>query len=121
MITATFTTDEESGSIILRLTGHAGAGKKGSDLVCAAASMLAYTVAQTLQYMYVEGGLQQKPHIKLSEGDTLIVAKPKPESFNEALHTFFVVQVGYHLLANSYPENIELISFGKPESEEGEG
>ena len=41
MITATFTTDKESGSIILRLTGHAGAGAKGHDTICAGASMLA--------------------------------------------------------------------------------
>lgn len=119
MVSAVFDNDKESGSIILRLTGHAGADEKGKDLVCAAASMLAYTAAQTLWYMYEEGGLQKKPHIKLNEGDTLIVAKPKPECFNEALHTFFVVQVGYHLLAESYPRNIELISFGKPESKEG--
>lgn len=117
MITATFTTDNESGSIILRLTGHAGAAIKGHDIICAGASMLAYTLGQTLQFMYEEGKLHKKPHLNLKEGDVLIVAKPKAESYTECLHAFFVMQVGYHLLSHSYPQYVELISFGEPEEE----
>lgn len=117
MLTATFTTDKESGSIILRLVGHAGAGPKGYDNICAGASMLAYTLAQAMQFMYEEGGLHKRPHISLKEGDTLIVAKPKAERYTECLHAFFIMQVGYHLLAHSYPQYVELISFGEPEEE----
>lgn len=115
MVKAEFFTNKESGSITLKLTGHAGAGEKGKDIVCAAASVLAYTVAQTLQFMYEEGNLQEKPRLKLEEGDTVIVAKPKPEYFNEALHTFYVAQVGYHLLSRSYPQYVSLSSFGESE------
>ena len=83
--------------------------------MCAAASILAYTVAQALQFMYEQGGLQKKPRIKLEEGDTIIVAKPKADSYAEALHTFFVAQVGYHLLAHNYPQYVSLSSFGEGE------
>ena len=113
MITAEFTTHKDSGSISLRMTGHAGAAEAGSDIVCAAASILAYTVAQTLQFMHEQGAMQKKPHIRLKEGDTLIVAKPKEESYAETLHTFFVAQVGFHLLSHNYPQYVELKSFGK--------
>lgn len=115
MISATFTTDKESGSIILRLTGHAGAGAKGHDVVCAGASMLAYTLAQVLTFMYEESSLHKRPHLQLKEGDTLIVAKPVTNRYNECLHAFYVVQVGYALLARSYPQYVELISFGETE------
>ena len=115
MVNVEFFTNKESGSITMKLTGHAGQAKKGEDIVCASASILAYTVAQAIQFMYEEGGLQKKPHIKLEEGDTIIVAKPKPETYAEALHTFFVAQVGYHLLAHNYPQYVSLSSFGEGE------
>ena len=115
MVQAEFFTNKESGSITMKLSGHAGQAKKGEDIVCAAASILAYTVAQALQFMYEQGDLQKKPHIRLEEGDTVIVAKPKAESYAEALHTFFVAQVGYHLLAHNYPQYVTLSSFGEAE------
>ena len=115
MVKAEFYTNKESGSITLKLSGHAGQAEKGEDIVCAACSILAYTVAQALQFMYEEGNLQKKPHLKLEEGDTTIVAKPKKESYTEALHTFFVAQVGFHLLAHNYPQYVSLSSFGESE------
>ena len=115
MIHAEFFTNREAGSIALRLSGHAGAAEEGKDIVCAASSMLAYTVAQTLQFMHEQGAMKKKPHIRLKEGDTLIVAKPTEESYAETLHTFFVAQVGYHLLSHNYPQYVELKSFGESE------
>ena len=115
MVKAEFFTNQESGSISLKLTGHAGQAEPGKDIVCSATSILAYTVAQALQFMYEEGGLKKKPHLKLEEGDTIIVAKPKEETYAEALHTFFVAQVGYHLLAHNYPQYVSLSSFGEAE------
>ena len=112
MVRVEFFTNKESGSITMKLSGHAEQAKKGEDIVCAAASILAYTVAQALQFMYEQGDMQKKPHIKLNEGDTVIVAKPKADSYAEALHTFFVAQVGYHLLAHNYPQYVTLVSFG---------
>ena len=115
MIHAEFFTNKESGSITMKLSGHAGQAEHGKDIICSAASILAYTVAQALQFMYEQGDLQKKPHIRLEEGDTVIVAKPKAESYAEALHTFFVAQVGYHLLAHNYPQYVTLSSFGEAE------
>lgn len=115
MVKAEFFTNKESGSITMKLSGHAGQAEKGEDIVCAAASILAYTVAQALQFMYEQGELQKRPHIRLEEGDTIIVAKPKEDSYAEALHTFFVAQVGYHLLSHNYPQYVTLSSFGESE------
>jgi hypothetical protein len=49
------------------------------------------------------------------DGEAAIVAKPKGECFAEALHAFFVAQVGYSLLARNYPQFVELKSFGLAE------
>ena len=111
MIQAAFYTDKSSGSISLKLSGHAGAAEKGQDIICSAASMLAYTVAQAVQYMHAEGGLRKKPRIEMADGSANIVVKPKDESYAEALHTFFVAQVGYSLLAHNYPQFVELKPF----------
>lgn len=111
MIRAKFSA--EGGSIVLALTGHAGQAKKGRDILCASASMLAYTVAQTIRFMFEEDKLAQAPRIRLESGDAYIEAVPKQEHYAEALHTFFVGQVGYHLLSHNYPQVVELTSFGK--------
>ena len=115
MIYAEFFTNKDAGSITLKLTGHAGQAEAGKDIVCSAASILAYTVAQALQFVYEEGGLKKKPHLKLEEGNTIIVAKPNEDTYAEVLHTFFVAQVGYHLLAHNYPQYVTLSSFGEAE------
>ena len=72
-------------------------------------------MAQALQFQYEDGGLKKKPHLKLEPGNTVIVAKPRPERYEEALHTFFVAQVGYSLLAKTYPQYVSLSSFGESE------
>ncbi len=111
MIKARFYTEGEN--IGMELSGHAGQAKKGKDIICASASMLAYTVAQTIRFMFEEDKLLGEPQITLEDGHALIEARPKEEHYAEALHSFFVGQVGFHLLAHNYPQYAELISFGK--------
>jgi uncharacterized protein YsxB (DUF464 family) len=117
MITASFSRANDNGteSITLRLKGHAGMANEGEDIICASATILAYTVAQSLQFLYEEGGLEEQPLIRLDKGDAEITVIPKYTSYKEALHTFFVAQVGYHLLAHNYPQYVELHSFGEAE------
>ena len=111
MIKARFYTEGEC--ICMELSGHAGQAKKGQDLICASASMLAYTVAQAVRFLFEEDKLLDEPQIGLEDGNALVEAAPKQEFFDETLHTFFVAQVGFHLLAHNYPQAVELISFGK--------
>ena len=113
MIKAQFSIDKHSDSIILKLSGHAGAAKEGEDIICASASILAYTVAQMAQFMYEKKELRKKPTIKMEKGDAEIVIKPKKAMYAEALHTFFVAQVGFTLLAHNYPQYVELEMFGE--------
>lgn len=113
MIRAKFEHQKEIDTIILKVDGHAGQNDKGHDIVCSAASILTYTIAQYLQYIQKRGGLQKNPRIVLKDGDALIVAKPKKDFEGEILNAFFVAEVGFSLLANNYPQYVELKMFGQ--------
>lgn len=106
MILARFYEKPGKGSIHMTLRGHAGAGDKGQDLICASASMLAYTAGQAVQFLYEQGMLKCKPRIRIREGSAEIIATPKFEALAETLHTFWVIQTGIYVLAHNYPQNV---------------
>lgn len=112
MITATF--EKEEGKFIsMSVVGHAGQAEVGRDIVCSAASILAYTVAQTLTQMNKQGWLKKKPHLTLKEGKSVITCVPKAEFYEECLMVFFVAEMGYTLLAKNYPQYVALKPFGE--------
>ena len=83
--------------------------------MCASVSILTYTLAQTLLFMYEEGRLIDKPVVDMDSGDAHIVCRPKDDYYGEALHTFFVAKVGYNLLAHNYPQYVDIKMFGQAE------
>ena len=111
MINAKLVADVDRRIIVLTLNGHAGQAEKGHDIVCASASILAYTVAQIVKAMEHHGDLEGEPIIDLNEGNATIMCRcSDPEDFGELMHTFFVAHVGYSLLAHDYPEYVSLES-----------
>ena len=114
MIVARFSMDEEKRSITLKVKGHAGQAEKGKDIICASATILAYTVAQNLEGAKVRGLLKYAPTIKLREGDSIISCRAKDdEAYTELLHTYLVVQAGYQVLAHNYPQFVAVEMFGE--------
>ena len=108
MITAKFYQKPSHGSIHMKLQGHANAAPKGEDLVCASATMLAYTVAQAVKFLHEQGMLKKEPKISLREGSATIIATPTEEGYAPVLHTFWVAQCGIHVLQHNYPQNVKL-------------
>ena len=92
----------------LTVTGHAGAEEPGKDLVCAAASMLAYTLAANVANMADSGQVRQ-PIIKNNEGDTEICCTPRHNLKSTVTLVFDSVCVGFELLANDYPEYVSYV------------
>lgn len=113
MIYVRFETSEDKKTIVLKLQGHAGQAELGKDIVCASATILAYTVAQVVADLHDRGKLKKKPTVTLKEGDIAVVCKPTKDAYAQAMHTYAVAQVGYALLANTYPEYVKLTPFGK--------
>lgn len=100
----------EDGALTMRVNGHAKAGPKGYDAVCAGASMFAFAVAQCVKNMAEEGKLAAEPSVDVGKpGRVAVSCVPKQEHFGEAVHLFNVAQVGYHLLAEAYPDHARLI------------
>ena len=112
MIRAAFE-KEEGQYISLLVEGHAGQEEKGKDIVCSAASILVYTLSQSLTQMHKQGWLKKRPHINLKDGMGLINCIPKEEYFAECLMAFFFAEVGYLLLAQTYPQYMKVKSFGE--------
>ena len=112
MIKASFTRTEDK-TLLFKVDGHAGQDDNGHDIVCSAASILAYTLAQTMRYIEEQKGFELKPVIQLSEGQATILVRPKEEYEGETLQSFFTIEVGFSLLAQNYPQYVELKPFGQ--------
>ena len=114
MIVAKFTMDEDKMAVSLHLKGHAGQNTLGNDIVCASASILAYTLAQNVKGMENQGGLKYAPKIKLKSGDAIITCRAKDdEAYSALLHIYCVIQTGYVLLAHNYPQYVAVEMFGE--------
>lgn len=108
MITAKFYQKPSAGSVHMTLKGHAEVAPKGEDLICASATMLAYTVGQAVQFLYEQGKLKKKPKIHIQDGEAVVIATPTEDAYAETLHTFWVAQCGIHILAHNYPQHVKL-------------
>lgn len=93
----------------LDIEGHADSGELAGT-ICACTSILAYTVAQTLTQLHDAGRLQ-KPHVDLTSGSGHVCVRMNDECADEVLHTYYVAQSGYRLLAANYPENVRIATF----------
>lgn len=113
MIHASMTRNNSDGSVCLTITGHAGSAPKGQNLLCAAATALAYTAAQAAQCLYNGGLLEAAPEILLEPGNARIRAVPT-KAGRDAVHTaFWTVQSGLFVLMNNYPANLDLAPMGQ--------
>ena len=80
----------EPGKPALTFSGHAGAGEYGHDLVCAALSILQYTLREALPEASVQGG---EGYCRVEGGD------PAPYAYTAG---------GVRLLAESFPNNVRM-------------
>lgn len=87
------------------VTGHAGAAQKGEDLVCASASVLAYTLAANVSGM-ADNGQVRAPVIKLTEGNAEISCNPRHNLKSVVTLVFDSVCVGFELLSKEHPQYI---------------
>ena len=103
-------------ALSLTMEGHAGAGEKGGDLVCAALSMLMMTLQRRTQ----ETAERTLPSIRREPGCFAIRCTPEGD---EALcrECFDTVAAGLAVLAENRPEEGTLTLMGEvPEQEDEE-
>lgn len=91
----------------VKAKGHAGAGKYGQDIVCAAVSCLMQTLANEVEEA-ARAGLVALGAVAHGEGWMKVEVTPTYESCDMVEAWVELVQDGLDALAESYPENVEL-------------
>ena len=105
MIKIIYKADPEGGKLTMRAEGHAGYAPAGQDIVCAAVSVLAQTLANKVEAAVRSGRLLTSC---VQHGETFVVQalpKPGPNALMVASWFDFVAD-GLDLLAEQYPENV---------------
>lgn len=92
----------------VKAKGHAGAGKYGQDIVCAAVSCLMQTLANEAEEA-ARAGLVALGAVAHGEGWMRVEVTPTHESCDMVEAWVELVQDGLDALAESYPENVELV------------
>ena len=99
---------DENGIQGICVSGHAGYAKSGSDIVCAAASVLITTCANAL-----ENVAQIEPFLNVRERSAVIdVSLPKglaPEKMHDAQIVFQTVLQGFTDIATQYPLYLQIV------------
>ena len=115
MIKIDFKYDMKAREFSLTVNGHAGQAEIGQDIVCASASILAYTLAQVILKKHLIGFLEDAPSIILGGGDATVSCKAREGCECDIGECFSVIETGYMLLAHNYPQFVELITDGEAE------
>ena len=86
-------------SLTLELRGHAMSAPKGEDLVCAAASVLAFTAAEALN----NESERFYPRVVTRPGAMRIACEPLSGSRKACRRLMDTIWIGFELLARDYP------------------
>lgn len=92
----------------VKAKGHAGAGKYGQDIVCAAVSVLMQTLANEVEEA-ARVGTVVLGAVAHGDGWMKVEVTPTRESCNMVEAWVELVQDGLDALAESHPENVELV------------
>ena len=94
--------------LFVQVDGHAGAGEKGQDIVCAAVSMLACVLAENVMDAQEHGMLQAEPDIYLADGCARVHARPK-RAWRKTMRTIFdAICIGFAMAAEQYPDRVKM-------------
>ena len=100
------------GRTALTVRGHAGFSRYGSDIVCAAASMLAFALAEAVQ----AAGMKTLPVIESGCGRFRLEAFADEQEQARTDGMFETVRAGYRLLAARYPEYVRVLGWKSSEN-----
>ena len=89
----------------ITIKGHAHSGEIGHDLVCASASILAYTLASFIKNTY-KARQVKKPMLRLCEGDAVIACRPRKRYRGAIILVVDAMCGGFELLARNYPDHV---------------
>lgn len=86
--------------------GHAGAGGKGKDVVCAGVSAIAQTLAANVRHWAATGRIDGHGETQLRDGFGDISCIPKPMYEASIKQIMVAICAGFELIANACPEYV---------------
>ena len=104
MTTITVLDDSSGQHTGIKIEGHAGAGVKGTDIVCAGISMLAITTVNAIETYAAEKGSYEE--IADPEGAEISLLLKKPNHDTQLLIDSMLLGVKW--MAEEYPEQVRL-------------
>lgn len=111
MIDIVYEKKDDIRTLHLSVSGHAGQAEHGKDIVCAAASILVYTLAQNLMRDRARG-LYVEVRTSLFRGDANIsCTAATAEEYERAKGIFSVILAGMELLAENAPQYVKLTRY----------
>ncbi|GCF92856.1 hypothetical protein NRIC_07470 [Enterococcus florum] len=108
MITGTFTRNNRGRIISIEITGHAGFGEEGEDIICAGISTLAYSVLNSIDSL---AGFQPIVEIDEVEGGYLyaeMLEDLPQEKVNISQILLESLLVGFKTVKEEYPDYIKI-------------
>lgn len=91
--------------LIVDVEGHAYTGVPGEDIVCAAATMLVYTLAAAVANSE-DAGSSYDSTIYIDSGKAEIACTPRAKYKSILGHDFDIICSGFELLSKKYPNNV---------------
>ena len=96
----------EDGHFRMLVEGHAGFDSQGRDIVCAAASMLAQTMMRWAAEH--ESCIRRFVAVEFGDGRAELDFWTEGDGIREADVAFGVIEGGFRLLAERYPEHVRM-------------
>lgn len=93
------------------VVGHAGSAEHGHDLVCAAASALAYTLADNVNELHKTGAVKNTV-LQVKEGCTEISCTPNRKMRSVVSLVYDTVCRGFWMLEENHPEHVRYTVMG---------
>lgn len=97
--------DHAGGRWLIEISGHARYDQTGRDIVCAAASVLAYTVLKVVHDAQTEGEVQIF-YEQVEPGCFVLDFQTHRQSEKKLYEVLSALMKGFELLAEAYPEHI---------------
>lgn len=91
---------------MVTINGHAGYKEDGEDIVCAAVSTLACTLAANMSDEIVRDAI-----IRLAPGDTLIHAAARARFKSVVTLIYDAIANGFEGVAEAYPQNVRFTRY----------
>ena len=92
--------------LTVTVTGHAKSDEPGKDLVCAAATILTYTLAGNAESLAEDHSKFHHPKITLEEGNASIRVRPIGSMRAVAAVILDAICAGYDILQKQYPQYV---------------